>query len=46
MVFEHEKDYESRWATLASIAQKIGCKPETLRSWSNILRSIPVVEAD
>ena len=34
MVFEHEKDYESRWATLASIAQKIGCTPETLRSWA------------
>jgi transposase-like protein len=33
MVFEHEKDYESRWATLASIAHKIGCTPETLRSW-------------
>jgi transposase-like protein len=33
MVFEHEKEYESRWATLASIAQKIGCTPETLRSW-------------
>jgi transposase-like protein len=33
MVFEHEKDYESRWATLASIANKIGCTPETLRSW-------------
>jgi len=33
MVFEHEKDYESRWATLVSISQKIGCTPETLRSW-------------
>ncbi len=33
MVFEHEKDYESRWATLVSIATKIGCTPETLRSW-------------
>ncbi len=33
MVFEHEKDYESRWATLASISNKIGCTPETLRSW-------------
>ncbi len=33
MVFEHEKDSESRWATLASIAQTIGCTPETLRSW-------------
>ena len=33
MVFEHEKDYESRWATLVSISHKIGCTPETLRSW-------------
>ncbi len=33
MVFEHEKDYESRWATLVSISSKIGCTPETLRSW-------------
>ena len=33
MVFEHEKDYPSRWATLVSIAGKIGCTPETLRSW-------------
>jgi transposase len=33
MVFEHERDYESRWATLVSIANKIGCTPETLRSW-------------
>ena len=33
MVFEHEKDYESRWATLVSISHKMGCTPETLRSW-------------
>ena len=33
MLFEHEKDYESRWAALASIASKIGCTAETLRSW-------------
>jgi transposase-like protein len=33
MVFEHEKDYESRWATLVLISHKIGCTPETLRSW-------------
>ena len=33
MLFEHEKDYESRWAALASIAGKIGCTAETLRSW-------------
>jgi len=33
MVFEHENEYASRWATLCSIASKIGCTPETLRSW-------------
>tara|TARA_B100000809_G_scaffold222190_1_gene231001 strand:- start:360 stop:629 length:270 start_codon:yes stop_codon:yes gene_type:complete len=33
MLFEHEKDYESHWAALVSISGKIGCMPETLRSW-------------
>jgi transposase len=33
MLFEHEKDCESRWAALVSISGKIGCTPETLRSW-------------
>ena len=33
MVFEHEKEYASRWAALCSIASKIGCTAETLRSW-------------
>jgi transposase-like protein len=33
MLFEHEKDYESRWAALASVASKVGCTAETLRSW-------------
>ena len=33
MLFEHEKDYKSRWAALVSIASKIGCTAETLRSW-------------
>ena len=26
-------EYESRWAATVSIASKIGCTPETLRSW-------------
>lgn len=30
---EHQKDYESQWAAILSIAPKIGCSPETLRSW-------------
>ncbi len=33
MVFEHEADHESQWATISSIASKIGCSCETLRNW-------------
>jgi transposase-like protein len=33
MVFEHEREYESQWAAIVSIAQKIGCSGETLRNW-------------
>lgn len=33
MVFEHEADYPSQWAAIDAIAPKIGCTPETLRSW-------------
>ncbi len=33
MVFEHQGEYDSQWAALASIASKIGCTTETLRKW-------------
>ena len=33
MVFEHEGQHGSRWATIGSIASKIGCSPEALRKW-------------
>ena len=33
MVHEQEPSHSSRWATLVSISQKIGCTPETLRKW-------------
>ena len=33
LVFENEKDYESRWAAISSVAAKIGCTAETLRKW-------------
>jgi len=33
MVFEHEKEYSSQWAAISSIAPKIGCTLETLRTW-------------
>ena len=33
MVFEHQGEYESRWAAIVSIGAKIGCTAETLRKW-------------
>jgi transposase len=33
MVFEARGEYESQWATIVSIAAKIGCTAETLRRW-------------
>jgi transposase len=33
MVFEHAEKHESQWAAITSIAEKIGCAAETLRSW-------------
>jgi transposase len=33
MVFEHRDEYDSQGAAIRSIAGKIGCNPETLRSW-------------
>lgn len=33
MVFEHEREYDSQWSAIVSIATKIGCTPETLRKW-------------
>jgi transposase len=33
MVFEHQDKHDSQWATIVSIAEKIGCTAETLRHW-------------
>ena len=33
MVFEHRSEYPSLWATIESIAPKIGCVPQTLHDW-------------
>jgi transposase len=33
MVFEHQAEYDSQWSAIASIAEKIGCTPESLRAW-------------
>ena len=33
MVLDHEDDHPSRWATIVSISEKIGCVPQTLHDW-------------
>ena len=33
MVQDHAADYPSRWAAVVSIAEKIGCVPQTLYEW-------------
>ena len=33
LVFEHQEEYASQWAAIGSVAEKIGCTPETLRGW-------------
>ena len=33
IVFNHRAQHESQWATIVSIAAKIGCTAETLRRW-------------
>jgi transposase len=33
MLLEHEREYPSRWAAVKSLATKIGCSSEALRSW-------------
>jgi transposase len=33
MVWEQEQEHDSQWAAIRSIAHKIGCSAETLRSW-------------
>ncbi len=35
LVLTSEQDHPSRWAAIQSVATKIGCTPETLRSWLN-----------
>lgn len=33
MVQDHQHEHASQWATILSIAGKMGCTPETLRRW-------------
>ena len=33
LVFEQQQEHESQWSAIKSIASKIGCTAETLRTW-------------
>ena len=33
MVFDHTPDHPSQWATIRSVAEKVGCPVEVLRRW-------------
>ena len=33
MVAEHEREHASQWATIVSIAAKIGCSAQSLHTW-------------
>jgi transposase len=33
MVQDHAADYPTRWLAVVSIAEKIGCAPQTLHEW-------------
>lgn len=35
LVLTSEHEHSSRWAATVSVADKIGCTPETLRTWIN-----------
>jgi transposase len=32
-VFEHQDEYDSQWAAITSVSNKLGMTPETLRKW-------------
>ena len=33
LVIDHRHEYASEWAVICSVAEKIGCRAETLRGW-------------
>ena len=34
MILDHEADYPPRWSAVVSVADKIGCAPQTLHEWT------------
>ncbi len=33
LVLENQREHPSQWSAISSIAEKIGCSPESLRRW-------------
>jgi transposase len=33
LVYEQRKEHGSQWATIESVASKVGCSPQTLDNW-------------
>ena len=33
LVFDQEREHKSQWSCIEAIAPKIGCTPQTLRTW-------------
>jgi transposase len=33
LVLEHQAEYETQWAAIRSVAERIGCSAEGLRTW-------------
>ncbi len=33
LVLEKQREYPSQWSAISSVAEKIGCSPESLRRW-------------
>ena len=46
LVIEHQEEYPSQWSAICSIAGKIGCTPETLRSWCKRSAGPKIADAD
>ena len=46
MVFDHAHEHPSQWATIRSVAEKIGCTVEALRRWVRQARLVAQFAAE
>ena len=44
MVLEHEREHDSQWGAIRSMAAKTGCSSETLRHWVRAVEPpVPII---